>query len=391
MFLHAEVAAGGGLAGERRGEHAVLERHPLGAAVQHDIESAAVPRRADRRHLLGRELDRERQSSCADSEEFGGRMLVERVERIVARDVAILRGEFGEQAEMPRHDGQAEGEPLVDGTPFFGAHDRRRAESQFGAARGQTFSQRPHPGHGRRRVAQEEVEDDFVGARCRGDIGVLDRPDIGGEDDAIVGIAPRRRRARRSDGRVDRRAALGLARRLGPIAMQEELLDRRLPQLVEFADGKEEVRGQSLHLERAEAEGRPAETAELLTQLRDVEGPLARRRQRHLRAHGDLVTGGRGDELERSACAAEEAHVEAHPRGVDRHRGEGRACALEQRGVRAAHHDPPDRDVLPRNDRLFDHPVECADRAHGLHGEARGAVGAAIGVLEAEPVAGLDR
>src|SRR6185369_15425360 len=105
---------------------------------------------------------------------------------------------------------------------------------------------------------------------------------------------------------------------------------------------------QAARVHVAQLPERLAEAAELLAQPRVVERALVGRSERDLaaRLHALLARG--EDRLQRSAGVAEQAHVEALLVSPGRagEGGEAGAGPLEQRGLGAAHHAPPDGDVL---------------------------------------------
>src|SRR5437867_31506 len=134
VLLHAEIATRGWLAIEGSGEHAMFDRHPLGPAVEKDVEAPALPRRDDRAHLIDGELDREHDPPRSEAKELRGAVLVHHIDGVVRDDVAAGPGELGNEPEVTAQQGQAAVEPLADAAPLLGSNDRRRAEAERDAA-----------------------------------------------------------------------------------------------------------------------------------------------------------------------------------------------------------------------------------------------------------------
>src|SRR5258708_12640677 len=83
----------------------------------------------------------------------------------------------------------------------------------------------------------------------------------------------------RGHGLVDACLTFSNARRRAPGAPCRELLDRRLPQVIQLADRNEHAAGQSGDVERAEDKACSSQPAELLAEERGIERTFARPRQ----------------------------------------------------------------------------------------------------------------
>src|SRR5206468_10716092 len=99
------------------------------------------------------------------------------------------------------------------------------------------------------------------------------------------------------------------------------------------------------------------------------------------------------DEREWLAGGTQCSHIHASALGLCRGGNGGKALtgAGEQSSFGGAHHGPAGRNILRRLDRLPDLPVLPADRPDAPNPKAAVAFVGACGMLEAEPVAGLDR
>ena len=79
------------------------------------------------------------------------------------------------------HHRQTEVEPLLNEATLLRSHDRRRAQTQAHAARGQALLPRADARDRRRRMTKEGIEAHLRGARVGGIVRVLDPIDHGGE------------------------------------------------------------------------------------------------------------------------------------------------------------------------------------------------------------------
>ena len=168
MLLHAEIAAGGRLAIERRRQHAMFDRHALGAPVHEHIEVAPAPRVGELPEFLGGQFDRRHEARCAKLKQQLGRMLIEHVRGVVRDDVAPSPTKLGEQSEMTGEQRKIEREPFVETLALFGSHNRRRAQAQRDAGRRQLLTKGVHARQRWRWMAQKRIKHNFRGAAGRG-------------------------------------------------------------------------------------------------------------------------------------------------------------------------------------------------------------------------------
>src|SRR5260370_36650062 len=115
----------------------------------------------------------------------------------------------------------------------------------------------------------------------------------------------------RGHGLVDACLTFSNARRRAPGAPCRELLDRRLPQVIQLADRNEHAAGQSGDVERAEDKACSSQPAELLAEERGIERTFGRRRQSLLCRGGDLPSSTPTHPSERAFPLSE--HTYAHP------------------------------------------------------------------------------
>jgi len=147
------------------------------------------------------------------------------------------------------------------------------------------------------------------------------------------------------------------------------------------------------HIEVAQREGRLAEAAELGAEARFVQPVAGSRRERGGALHRHLVSVSAADEGEWLAGGTKRRDIQSNAlgRSAGGNGGEALTGAGEQRSFGGAHHGPAGRNILRRLDRLPDLPVLPADRPHAPDPEAAVAFDGAVGMLEAEPIAALDR
>src|SRR5438045_3723907 len=109
--------------------------------------------------------------------------------------------------------------------------------------------------------------------------------------------------------------------------------------------------------------------------------------------HRRLARGSAPDEGEWLACGTCGPDIDTSALGLGGGGNGGKAlpCAGEQRSFGGAHHGPARRNILRRPDRLADLPALAADRPDAPDPEAAVAFVGACGMLEAQPVAALDR
>src|SRR5205814_9197588 len=123
VLLHAEVTTGRWLAIERRGEYAVLDRHPLRAAIQKYIKAGSAPRRGHVPNLVRGQLDGQDGPPCAEAKDLRGGVLIHRVDGVIGDDVASGRREVGDEKEMAGEERQAEVEAVGDAATLLGTDD----------------------------------------------------------------------------------------------------------------------------------------------------------------------------------------------------------------------------------------------------------------------------
>ena len=228
-------------------------------------------------------------------------MLVEAIHRVVGDDVATSAPQLGNEPDVATHDGQSHVEPLLRGTTLLRADDRWCPDAQLDARGAQLVVERTYSRDRWRGMPQEGVEDDGRCARGGGAARIVEGEDGG---DEVEGgrcrfFDSRFALAQNDKCAVDQFAPIGDGGHPHPVATLKQLIRCLLAQMIERADRKKERVGQGGTVEITEDERRFAEPAELLAQRGRIERASSCGRQVDVRAHGDLLSIGGEDGLQR--------------------------------------------------------------------------------------------
>src|SRR5258708_4386220 len=244
----------------------------------------------------------------------------------------------------------------------------------------------------RHRMTQEYVERDLVGTCVCREPRIVETPDFGdkahgGRDDVVTV------RFHAGYALVDGAGAGFVADTTVPFQMPAQDLHSLPPQIVEDADRNEEILREAGNIDVAQGERGLAEAAELGAKARFVQTVAGSRRERGRALYCRLARASAKDEREWLAGGTQCRDIHASALGLSRGGNGGKAfpCAGEQRSFGGAHHRPASRNILRRLDRLPDLPVLPVDGPDAPDPEPAVAFVGACGMLEAEPVAALDR
>src|SRR5688500_3612166 len=179
-------------------------------------------------------------------------------------------------------------------------------------------------------MAKEGIEDDLRGPRIRGAprVGLVEH--LGDELELIADGLALTRALDMTHGRGNRRLATRRAAGRDAVTLRRQLLDDLLSNPIELADRQEEAACKPRIVHGAEHEGRLAEAAELVAELRLVERTLRRRNERDITTDRAVAVAGGCDDLDRRACGSEHTQVESFAPALPfrRHRREARAGSL---------------------------------------------------------------